>query len=357
MHPLPSPIDTLEQMLREQEPNFLRLYLNPHVAQTCFCLDRYVRTTWTRPRATASGEGLAAEECQSFVANSLEEALGGAIKLVRYSRGENGAGRLGLVLDAADCLSGFADAQLAGGDRVEFLPSLRVIGGRELKGGSDWLCQLEAPGVMIDPLVLVAGSEGQLDEQAEAIRRLVLRHNPATITCVDRYSLASIRSSLYGILHELIPDVIVFDESFVGRSVPFAAFTARRALFAAWNRPGKSTFHSTTFQPNTITTRHFMNVLAMTDPDFCQKYADELRAIACNLVRRGDAFRRYYQPSLYRLIRAAGFDTSDLRASGSFVFVDGQPILDFVGGVACSVRGHNPPTYADELRSLPARRR
>ena len=355
MHPLPSPIDTLEQMLREEEPNLLRLYLNPHVAQTCFCLDRYVRTTWTRPRATASGAGLEAEECQSFVANSFEEALGGAIKLVRYSRGENGAGRIGLVLDTADCLSGFADAQLAGGDRVEFLPSLRVIGGRELRGGSDWLRQLEAPGVLIDPLVLVAKSDGQLDEQAEAIRRLVLRHNPAIITCVDRYSLASIRGGSPGILRELTPDVIVFDESFVGRAVPFAAFTARRSLFAAWNRPGKSTFHSTTFQPNTITTRHFMNVLAMTDPDFCQKYAEELRAIACNLVRRGDAFRRYYQPSLYRLIRAAGFDTSDLRASGAFVVVDGQPILDFVGGVACSVRGHNPPTYADELRSKSAR--
>ena len=85
----------------------------------------------------------------------------------------------------------------------------------------------------------------------EAIRRLVLRHNPAIITCVDRYSLASIRGGSPGILRELTPDVIVFDESFVGRAVPFAAFTARRSLFAAWNRPGKSTFHSTTFQPNT----------------------------------------------------------------------------------------------------------
>ena len=205
MHPLPSPIDTLEQMLREQEPNFLRLYLNPHVAQTCFCLDRYVRTTWTRPRATASGAGLAAEECQSFVANSLEE--GSAVRSSSCDTAEGKMEPTGLasILDAADCLSGFADAQLAGGDRVEFLPSLRVIGGRELKEAPIGCCQLEAPGVMIDPLVLVAGSEGQLDEQAEAIRRLVLRHNPATITCVDRYSLASIRSGSDGILHELFP--------------------------------------------------------------------------------------------------------------------------------------------------------
>ena len=53
MHHLPSLAETYEQILREQEPNFLRLYLNPHVAQTCFCLDRYVRTTWTGPPASA----------------------------------------------------------------------------------------------------------------------------------------------------------------------------------------------------------------------------------------------------------------------------------------------------------------
>ena len=52
MHHLPSLAETYEQILREQEPNFLRLYLNPHVAQTCFCLDRYVRTTWTEPPAS-----------------------------------------------------------------------------------------------------------------------------------------------------------------------------------------------------------------------------------------------------------------------------------------------------------------
>ncbi len=43
MHHPPSLAETCEQILREQEPNFLRLYLNPHVAQTCFCLDRYVQ--------------------------------------------------------------------------------------------------------------------------------------------------------------------------------------------------------------------------------------------------------------------------------------------------------------------------
>jgi acetylornithine/succinyldiaminopimelate/putrescine aminotransferase len=148
-----------------------------------------------------------------------------------------------------------------------------------------------------------------------------------------------------------VPDVVVFDESFVEHGVPFAAFTARRSLFAVWNRPGKGTFHSTTFQPNTISARHFMNCLSTADPDFFARHAGDLRGLLDDPARRGEAFRRHYNPSLFRLIRAAGFETADVRASGSFVVANGQPIFDVVGGVACSMRGHNPLTYLDETMS------
>jgi acetylornithine/succinyldiaminopimelate/putrescine aminotransferase len=360
MQQSPSPIETLEQMLGEDEPNLMRLYLSPHVAQTCFCLDRYIRTTWPTP-LPASDRAAEPEDCQSFLANGFEEALGGAIKLVRYGRGKTQGSRVGLVLDPNDRLAGFADQELTGGERVEFLPGLRVIGGKHLGlpgeavPGKDsrWLAQVLESGEAIDPLVLVADSGGLLDQHEESILKLVSIHQPAVIVCVDRQSLASIRRKAGGVLSKISPQVVVFDESFVDRAVPFGAFTAGRSHFAAWNRPGKSTFHSTTFQPNTISTRHFMNTLAVADPDFCQHHAEDIRAISEDLSRRGNAFRRYYQPSLYRLIRAAGFETKDIRATGSLVVVDGRPILDFVGGVACSVRGHNPPTYAAEMRSLP----
>ena len=81
MHHAPPLAETYRADPREQEPNFLRLYLNPHVAQTCFCLDRYVNTTWTGPPASIGHQSAPAEDCQSFLANGLEEALGGAIKL------------------------------------------------------------------------------------------------------------------------------------------------------------------------------------------------------------------------------------------------------------------------------------
>ncbi len=86
-------------------------------------------------------------------------------------------------------------------------------------------------------------------------------------------------------------------------------------------------------------------------PDFSSRHAAELRRLVDDLSRRSETFRRHYNPSLYRLIRATGFQTTDVRAAGSFIVVNGRPILDVVGGVACSVRGHNPPTYADEMES------
>ncbi|AGA28331.1 aminotransferase class III-fold pyridoxal phosphate-dependent enzyme [Singulisphaera acidiphila] len=348
MQSLPSAIETLESMLREQEPNLLRLYLNPHIAQACFCLDRYVRTTWTDPSGRAAGGG---EEFQSFLANGLEEALGGAIKLVRYNRGAVDGIRVGLVLDPADRLVGFADWDLPDGHRVEFLPGVRVIGRRAFGEAAERLRSGDFDGVVIDPLVLVAGDDGLLDTHAEAIGELVRRHQPAVVTCVDRESLARLRGGARGVLREVVPDLVVFDESFAGRAVPFGAFTARRSMFAAWNRMGKSTFHSTTFQPNTVSARHFMNVMAATDPEFFRRHADELLAIADNLTRRGEAFRHYYNPSLYRVIRTAGFETADVRAVGSSVVVNGRPVLDFVSGVACSLRGHNPSGYAEALTS------
>src|SRR5262245_2103915 len=102
-HPL---ADTYRQILREQVPNLFRLYLNPYVAQACFCLDRYVRTTWA-----AHPEP---EAFQTFLANCFDEALSGAIKLARYCASVAGRPTTGLVI-GGEGLGPFASAQVAGG--------------------------------------------------------------------------------------------------------------------------------------------------------------------------------------------------------------------------------------------------
>jgi acetylornithine/succinyldiaminopimelate/putrescine aminotransferase len=337
-HPL---ADTYEQILREQLPNLLRLYLNPYVAQTCFCLARYVQETWSEVGSSrlASAE---AGDFQTFLANGFDEALSGAIKLARYSASVAGRPTAGLIFDPADRLGPYAGMAVAGGGKVKFVPGLEVVGkaGAPSSGGSFGF------------VVLVASAGSALDRHAEAIRLVVWRDAPLVITCVDRGSLAAVRRGLSGLLRELAPDIAVFDESFVDYAVPFSAFTARKTLYDHWNRPGKTTFHSTTFQPNTISSLHFLRCLAKADPEFRASLAADLEKIETDLGVRRDVFRRLYSPSLYRVIRTTGFDTADVRAAGDFVFVNGERVFDAVSGVACSVRGHNPNTYADEMERL-----
>ena len=81
-----------------------------------------------------------------------------------------------------------------------------------------------------------------------------------------------------------MPDIVVFDESFVNRAVPFAAFTARKSLFACWNRPRKATFHSTTFQPNSISPLHFMRCLAEADTEFMRRHGERLELVNADLA-------------------------------------------------------------------------
>src|ERR1022692_621801 len=112
--------ETYEQILREQLPNLFRLYLNPYVVQTCFCLERYIHDTWYAKKGSP-------EPYQSFLANSFDEALSGAIKLARYCASIAGRSTTGLVIDPTERLGPFASA-----GSVVFLPGLTVVGKKDV---------------------------------------------------------------------------------------------------------------------------------------------------------------------------------------------------------------------------------
>jgi acetylornithine/succinyldiaminopimelate/putrescine aminotransferase len=332
-HPL---AETYDEILRGQLPNLFRLYLNPFVAQACLCLGRYVATTWpTRP----------GEEFQSFLANSFDEALSGAIKLARYTAHVSGRPGAGLVFDPADRLGPFAGVSVGPG-RVEFLPGLVVRNGRP--GRAD----PPRPDGPLGFVVLVPTADGALEAQADEVRSVIQRDSPLVIACLDRAVLAGLRRSASGLLKERVPDIVVFDESFAERHVPFGAFTARRELFEPWNRPGKATFHSTTYQPNTVSSLHFVRCLQRADPAFHAAVAPDLERIQADLGFRRQLFRRLYSPALYGATCATGFDVPRVRVAEHFVLAAGRKVFDAVSGVACSVRGHNPAGYVREVEEL-----
>jgi acetylornithine/succinyldiaminopimelate/putrescine aminotransferase len=315
--------ETLEILLREQIPNLFRLYLNPYVTQTCWCLERYVQTTW---RADGS--------FQSFLANSFYEALSGAVKLARYTARLADKSATGWIVDNCQRLGSFASVTVRG-QRIDFLPGLKVVD------------MLDEASEALPGFVVLTSPDGP---RADETRRWALTNSVLLILCVDRTGLSNLRRQ--GGTEALpAPNIVVFDESFVDHDVPFAAFTADARLFEPWNHGARSTFHSTTFQPNSISTLHFIRCLERADPEFHGAVAADLNRLSADLAFRSTNFRRQFSPSVAKAIRLTGFDT-DVRAQGAFVTVNGRHVFDAIAGVACSIRGHNPPDYGEEMEAL-----
>jgi acetylornithine/succinyldiaminopimelate/putrescine aminotransferase len=331
-HPL---LDTWDEMLREQVPNFLRLYLSPSVAGTCLCLDRYVRDAWH-----AGDDEI---EHQTFLANSFDEALSGAIKLARFRLAAEDRPKAGLVIDPRARLGPLASVVLEGGEKIEFIPDLTVVERWVPAAGDRQRFGFVVVFPQADP------------ESADAALTLQLAGkdpNPLLIACVSRMGLDLCRREPAAPWQRLRPDIVVFDDSFVRHHVPFGAFTARKSLYDCWNKPGLWTFHSTTFQPNTVSTLHFLRCLEKDDPEFFACLSPQLARLERDIAYRRSVFARRYSPSLAKAAAAAGWDVPDIRAAGHYVHVEGRRVFDAVAGVACSIRGHNPAGFREEIERL-----
>jgi acetylornithine/succinyldiaminopimelate/putrescine aminotransferase len=334
-HPL---FDTWEQMLGEQIPNFLRLHLNPSVAQTCLCLERYVQDTWHAQSALAPAH-------QTFLANGFDEALSGAIKLARFAAEVERCPKTGLVCDPEGRLGPLASYRFDGLAKLDFIPDL-VVSGKDCPDTRDARQAPSRFGFIV--LFPTAGHEPSLALDA----LLAARPAPLVILGLDRPGLKHCQQPSSASWRRLRPDVVVFDESFARRHVPFSAFTARQSLYDYWNRRGYATFHSTTYQPNALTSLHFLRCLQTDDPPFVAQMARELERIAQDPCYRRSVSASLYSPSLARAAAAVGWDTADVHAAGHYITVSGRQIFDGVAGVACSVRGHNPADYREDIQKL-----
>jgi acetylornithine/succinyldiaminopimelate/putrescine aminotransferase len=332
--------DAWDQILQEQIPNFLRLYLNPFVAQTCLCLNRYVQDTWhygERPRP----------RYPSFLANSFDEALSGAIKLARYAAAMENRPKTGLVIDGDGRVGPLVAVRLEGKGKVEFIPEITVVS-RELPNTAGSSEAKARTGFV----VLFPGRNAE-DEWALGVLDAVRRDsNPLVIVCVDRPGLTGCRLDPGSPWKRAQPDIVVVDESFVRKQVPFGAFSAREALYRHWTRRGKTTFHSTTYQPNTISSLLFLKCLELDDPAFFAQLAEQFEHVAKDPAYRKFLFAELYNASLARATTAVGWDTPRFQAAGHYISVNGRQIFDGVAGVACSIRGHNPVGYRQEIEKL-----
>lgn len=321
--------DTCEFIIRNRIPNLLRLYLNPYVAQACYCLTKYVEGCW--PAAET-------DSFQVFLANSGEEGLSGAVKLARYHCNAVGRASNGLIVDPENRWLNFAATSLPDGEQLEYIPELQSVADLQ-----------EASKKLTGSGFLVIGHR-QWQDLDNPLRQkwdqLPDGQRPVLIVCTEQELIRTGQSS------GSAPDIVVFDDSVVNSEVPYGGFVASRKLYDHWNRRGMATFHSTTYQPNTISSLHFMRCLAEADPDFVKEHEAVLTRIETDLDYRLQMFRDLYNRSLVKLIKAVGFKQEELHVDGHYV-VDGERrVFDGVAGVACSVRGHNPAGYVNEITSL-----
>jgi acetylornithine/succinyldiaminopimelate/putrescine aminotransferase len=300
-----------------------------------------VQDTWFRDRAKEV-------RFQTFLANSFDEALSGAIKLARYQLNLQHRSPAGLVIDRGGRLGYFASALIKGDQQIDFIPKLRIVGPHSR--GLDVVVQ---SGEQFG-LVVLLDSPGRLEgSDEEGLQRLIREQSPLVIVGVDRHGLAMWRRSALTSKRPLArPDITVFDESFVERAVPFAAFTARKDLYDLWNHPRQAAFHSTTYQPNTISSMHFLKCLREADAAFYATVEAELDRVRRDPIRCTSLLEELYSPYLARAIATLGFDTFQVRAAEHHLVADHRKIFDSVAGVACSLRGHNPPGYVAEIESL-----
>ncbi len=345
-------LETCRELIRLRVPNLLRLYLNPCVAQTCVVLSEVVRELFP-----ATAEAL---RYPSFLANSGAEALSGALKLLRYTLNRAAAaaghseqqGEPPLVYLCGDGWPpGFAaeevrDAQTLESGRVTFLPGMIELSSEEL------LLKLTDPKTA--PGIVALQSEALVADPRSMTAVLASFQQRGGLVVVN-LTTASAQQWNARTFTDFFPDILVFDESFTHGEVPFGAFSARAELYAPWMRRRMSQFHSTTFQPNTISTQHFLRWFPRILPQIAQRLHSELQSLLVDPQQLMTAFTGLFSPSLGKLIAAAGFDCEDVTAAGHYVHAGERRLFDGVGGVACSLRGHNPVNWCRELEQLSGR--
>jgi acetylornithine/succinyldiaminopimelate/putrescine aminotransferase len=352
-----SAIQTCDQIIRLKIPNLLRLYLNPFVAQTCVALAEMVSEVW--PANGSEGRR------SSFLANSGEEALSGALKLARYAQNVGSqknvaaaehrtlATRVFLVDDGIH-FRHFASTvvqsdQSEGPDEqvtIEFLPEMHSM------STAQFMARKELADVSKGILVLSSDALRDVHRSKDfqqAVMQFCGNDRCILIACLDQ-DLFSDRAMFQD--DRPVPDIVVFDESFTRRQVPFGAFSARPELAALWTVKGMTNFHSTTFQPNTVSTMHFLKCLHEQDEPFYRQLLPSLKPLLVDHDLLHKTFRDLFSSSLAKLISLAGYDQDDVTASGHYIRVGNKRIFDGVGGVACSLRGHNPTDWAKEIREL-----
>ncbi|MCI4066896.1 aminotransferase class III-fold pyridoxal phosphate-dependent enzyme [Micromonospora sp. R77] len=278
---------------------------------------------------------------RAFFANSLLEALHGAVKLFRHralDQVDRHGGRVA-VLDPDPALGRRLDPLGAGPDRA-LVPGVPVVAtAPEL---ARLLAEGEHCGVILRDDTLDPVHAGRL---ADECRR---RGIPIALD-LGTFDFTRPRSPL---AEAVRPDLVLVGGSVTDHEVPFGAFVGRPDLFAPWS--GRTAFvHSNTYGGNSLAMRKVRAVLHRRWPDGSpvRRAADD---IARDRERTLDAYAAHLNPATVELHRRTHGALHVVRAAGSRLTVQlgsGRrvEVLDGLCGAGLGVHGHNPDDLVTDV--------
>lgn len=270
----------------------------------------------------------------TYFVNSLEEAVSGAVRLVRHS---SKVGRCGtpdswiLLVDHDDRLAGYFDPLDEGPERA-----------------------------LAGHLVFTASVSQALTRLDERQWSAVIVLADAGEQCVELFDNAVSRNMIrvYCDSRELpepadwqVPaaDVYVYGENMTGHQVPFGCFVMTAGAYAVWNNPVDSMSQVSTFAASAGVLN--LVITALRRRGFVST-ADEkvLAQIGADRDLRNESYRRFANPSSGELQEAFGIDYEvDTAVDTALRLRDGTVFLDCACGTGANLRGHNPADLPEEL--------
>ncbi len=147
-------------------------------------------------------------------------------------------------------------------------------------------------------------------------------------------------------------DVIIWGEELTNREIPFGAFSMTNKLHKPWNSIINCLMHSSTYSGNILSLRKLLEHV-LNSHNTAGQYKENIKKIGQSYKVRKEYFANYVNPKLIKLYKMTGYDFDVIKAQGSYFTVQKDnkkyEVFDCVGGGGLSIFGHNPEDLNEKV--------
>ncbi len=322
----------ISEMNQKKEPTFIlpTKYISKQAAQAGYLFNEMSNSIVPEHPQTY----------KSFFCNSAEEALQGAVKIVRhygYKQYKKHRGQILIYTSKATMYPLFKGTSK---DKNSLYPNIKIVNSFEALKDH----------VQTAPVLSIIFAVTKTEELHEIETYLEKHRGRRMVTGLDLSTLAV--EELWQLKVRFPTDVIVWGEEFTNREIPFGAFSMTDTIYAPWNKLKYSLLHSSTYSGNILTLKKALTHMlgACNNSDHYEKKIEEIGA---SYKTRKHYFSKYVNPKLGMLYGLTGYDFDVKKAEGSYLTIEKDEkeyeVFDCVGGGGLSIFGHNPEDLTDQV--------